>query len=120
MHVRTSQDVLSALPAHPPKLLDQVRNIIRTMHYSYKTEQAYIDWIRRYIYFHDKRHPQDMGAEEIQGVRYLHLFVSVVTNLISIIKSFSNSYILSHPLMLNPRDVIYKILLCLCITFRSG
>jgi len=65
MHVRTNEDLQTALPAHPPKLLDQVRSVIRTMHYSYKTEQAYIDWIRRYICFHHKRHPSDMGAEEI-------------------------------------------------------
>ena len=65
MHVRTNEDVQTALPAHPPKLLDQVRSVIRTMHYSYKTEQAYTDWIRRYICFHHKRHPKDMGAKEI-------------------------------------------------------
>ena len=117
MHVRTNEDVQTALPAHPPKLLDQVRSVIRTMHYSYKTEQAYTDWIRRYICFHHKRHPKDMGAKEIQGVRYLQLFVLVVTLLISIIKSFSSSFILSHPLKLNPKNVIYEILLCLCITF---
>jgi integron integrase len=50
-----------------PKLLDQVRDTIRTLHYSYRTEQAYIDWIRRYILFHNKRHPKDMGAYEISA-----------------------------------------------------
>lgn len=52
---------------HPPKLLDQVRQKIRFLHYSSKTEQAYIQWIRRYVLFHGKRHPKDMGAEEISA-----------------------------------------------------
>ena len=52
---------------HPPKLLDQVRQKIRFLHYSSKTEQAYIQWIRRYILFHGKRHPKDMGGDEISG-----------------------------------------------------
>jgi integron integrase len=47
------------------KLLDQVRDAIRVKHYSIRTEQAYTGWIRRYILFHDKRHPQEMGAPEI-------------------------------------------------------
>ena len=52
---------------HPPKLLDQVRQKIRYLHYSSKTEQAYVYWIRRYILFHDKRHPKDMGPEEVSS-----------------------------------------------------
>lgn len=50
-----------------PKLLDQVRAAIRTLHYSIRTEQAYVDWIRRFILFHKKRHPKDMGKEEIEA-----------------------------------------------------
>ena len=42
------------LPATPPKLLDQVRDRLRLKHYSLRTEQAYVGWIRRYIIFHDK------------------------------------------------------------------
>lgn len=49
----------------PPRLLDQVREIIRIRHYSIRTEQAYVHWIRRFILFHDKRHPRDMGAPEL-------------------------------------------------------
>jgi len=49
----------------PPKLLDQVRQKIRFLHYSGKTEQSYVQWIRRYILFHGKRHPKDMGGEEL-------------------------------------------------------
>lgn len=50
----------------PPKLLDQVRNRLRVKHYSIRTEQVYVDWIRRFIRFHDKRHPREMGAHEIE------------------------------------------------------
>lgn len=47
------------------KLLDQVRDKIRRKHYSIRTEQAYVEWIRRFILFHGKRHPKDMGEREI-------------------------------------------------------
>lgn len=47
------------------KLLDQVRDIIRKKHYSIRTEDAYVEWIRRYILFHGKKHPKDMGEREI-------------------------------------------------------
>lgn len=49
-----------------PKLLDQVRALIRTLHYSIRTEQAYVEWIRRFILFHKKRHPREMGQREIE------------------------------------------------------
>jgi site-specific recombinase XerD len=49
----------------PPKLLDRVRQSIRLKHYSYRTEQTYVSWIKRYILFHNKQHPQDMGVEEV-------------------------------------------------------
>ena len=48
-----------------PKLLDRVRAAIRSRHYSVRTEEAYVAWIKRYIFFHGKRHPSDMGAEEV-------------------------------------------------------
>src|SRR5947208_10174451 len=48
-----------------PKLLDQVRQAIRTRHYSYMTEKAYVGWIKRFIFFHNKRHPVEMGEAEI-------------------------------------------------------
>ena len=50
-----------------PKLIDQVRGVTRMKHYSLRTEKSYIHWIRRYIYFHKKRHPQQMGAGEVQS-----------------------------------------------------
>ena len=49
----------------PPKLLDQVREKIRVKHYSYRTEQAYVQWVKRFILFHNKKHPKDMGEKEI-------------------------------------------------------
>ena len=49
------------------KLLDQMSDAIRTRHYSYRTEETYLDWARRFILFHQKRHPQEMGAPEIQA-----------------------------------------------------
>jgi len=47
------------------KLLDQVRDVIRLKHYSIRTEQAYAEWIRRYILFHGKRHPAEMAEVEV-------------------------------------------------------
>jgi len=49
-----------------PRLLDQVRQAIRLRHYSRRTDKAYVDWIRRFILFNDKRHPRDMGATEVE------------------------------------------------------
>ena len=48
-----------------PRLLDQVRDTIRRKHYSIRTEQSYIDWIKRFIYFHDKQHPRDLNESHI-------------------------------------------------------
>src|SRR5712692_5104632 len=48
-----------------PKLLDQVRLAIRTRHYSYMTEKAYVGWIKRFIFFHNKRHPVEMGEGKV-------------------------------------------------------
>ena len=50
-----------------PKLLDKVRTELRSKHYSRKTESAYTNWIKRFIHFHNKRHPKDLGAEEIKA-----------------------------------------------------
>ncbi len=48
-----------------PRLLDRVRAEIRLRHYSYRTEQSYVDWIKRYIRFHNLRHPEEMGQSEV-------------------------------------------------------
>lgn len=50
----------------PKKLLEQVSDVIRLKHYSYKTEKSYVNWIKRYIIFHNKRHPQEIGGREIE------------------------------------------------------
>ncbi len=47
-----------------PRILDQVRDRIRTKHYSIRTEETYIGWIKRFILFHDKRHPAEMAEKE--------------------------------------------------------
>ena len=56
-----------AMESRPRKLLDQVRDAIRLKHYSYRTEQSYVGWIRRYILFHSKQHPKDMGGAEVEA-----------------------------------------------------
>ena len=50
-----------------PKLLDQVRDRIRVKHYSIRTETQYVQWVRRFILFHGKKHPRDMGAPEVEA-----------------------------------------------------
>ena len=66
--VSVSQPAPTASPpssAAKPKLLDQVRQAIHMRHYSYRTEKAYVHWIKRFIFFHNKRHPAEMGEAEI-------------------------------------------------------
>jgi len=50
-----------------PRLLDQLRDALRVRHFSLRTEEAYVDWVRRFILFHGKRHPQELGVSEIQA-----------------------------------------------------
>ena len=54
-------------PPRQPKLLERMRIHLRTRHYSIRTEEAYVDWARRFIVFHGKRHPRDMGAVEVEA-----------------------------------------------------
>ncbi len=54
------------MTAKPKKLLERVRDHLRLKHYSYRTEQAYLHWIRRYILFHNKQHPKDMSGDHVQ------------------------------------------------------
>ncbi|NWG20514.1 MAG: integron integrase [Chloroflexi bacterium] len=51
----------------PPKLLDQVRAVLRARHYSRRTEETYVDWIRRFVHFHVLRHPRDLGRVEVEA-----------------------------------------------------
>src|SRR5262245_26688459 len=56
----------TSAPVPPqPRLLDRVRQPLGTRHYSRRTEKAYVHWIKRYIFFHGKRHPAEMGAAEV-------------------------------------------------------
>lgn len=50
-----------------PRLLDRVHDATRVRHYSLRTQQTYIQWIKRFIYFHNKRHPDEMGKKEIEA-----------------------------------------------------
>ncbi len=54
------------MSSQTPKLLDQVRGILRREHYAIRTENAYVHWIKRFILFHNKRHPSEMGKAEIE------------------------------------------------------
>jgi integron integrase len=70
--LKTEEDFMQEKPplaghasSAQPRLLDQVRTAIRRKHYSYRTEQTYIHWIKRFIYFHGVRHPRDMGEAEV-------------------------------------------------------
>ena len=54
----------NAAVAPAPRLLDQVRAKIRLRHYGLRTEETYTDWTKRFVLFHGKRHPREMGAEE--------------------------------------------------------
>jgi integron integrase len=51
----------------PPKLLDQLREALRSRHYSRRTEETYCQWVRRFIYFHQLRHPAEMGESEVNA-----------------------------------------------------
>ena len=62
-------------PENPPKLLDQVQAVLRMKHYSIRTERVYLDWIKRYILFHHKTHPAQMGAPDVE-VFLTHLAVA--------------------------------------------
>ena len=57
------------MPPTPPKLLDQVRALIRSKHYSRRTEESYVDWIERYVRFHGVRHPRELGTADIAAPR---------------------------------------------------
>ena len=56
-----------ALWSQKTKLLDHMRNVMRLKHMSLRTEEAYVSWVKRFILFHEKRHPAEMGADEIRA-----------------------------------------------------
>jgi integron integrase len=63
--IRPNPGQAAGIPAKPPRLLEQVRQGLRARHYSLRTEKAYVGWIRRFILFHGKRHPDTMSETEI-------------------------------------------------------
>ena len=71
------------------QLLEQISTELRTGHYSRRTEQAYSSWIKRYILFHNKKHPKEMGADEIKAIiqdvrlKWLNLLFTNVLSLMS-------------------------------------
>src|SRR3982750_2779651 len=69
--LRPSRDYIissaKVIPNPKAKLLDQVREVLRVKHYALRTEEVYVLWIKRFIFFHQKRHPREMGAAEVQA-----------------------------------------------------
>jgi hypothetical protein len=61
------------IKAEQPKLLDVVRDKIRVKHYSIRTENQYLQWVKRYILFHNKRHPREMGGKEVNRIDRVRL-----------------------------------------------
>lgn len=95
-----------------PKLLDQVRAVARLKHFSFSTEQAYVHWIKRFILFHSKRHPLDMGEQEIR-----HFLSNLATNLN--VASSTQTVALSALLFLY-KEVLKKDLPRICDIERSN
>jgi hypothetical protein len=63
--LQSTSKAARASEVRKPKLLDQVREAIRTRHYSLRTEEAYVGWNKRFIFFHGNRHPLEMGQQEV-------------------------------------------------------
>ena len=84
-----------------PRLLDQVRELIRIRHYSIRTEQAYVQWIRRFILFHDKRHPLELGAGEVTA------FLSHLAVKRNVAASTQNQALECHPVSVPGRIEVH-------------
>ena len=69
MTTQNSTPLQPQAPTSPPakKLLAQMRDALRTQHYSYRTENTYVEWAKRFVLFHNKRHPKDMGVPEVEA-----------------------------------------------------
>lgn len=89
----------SAAP-QKPKLLDQVRQAIRMRHYSPKTEESYVHWIKRFIFFHNKRHPAEMNEKEIAQ------FLSSLASALHVSASTQNQAL--YAILFLYRDVLQK------------
>lgn len=75
----------------PVTLLGRVREVIRYKHYSIRTERAYVDWIRRFVNFHGRRHLREMGADEVRA------FLSHLTSDLNVVVA-THQQALSAPL----------------------
>ena len=94
----TTPEALSDTSGKPAKLLDRMREAIRVRHYSISTERTYIHWAKRYIYFHQKRHPADMGAAEVEQ------FLSALATELEVSASTQNQAM--HAILFLYRDVL--------------
>ncbi len=92
----------SAPIVQQPKLLEQMRAVIRTKHYSYSTEKTYLHWAKRFILFHGKRHPADMGAPEVEA------FLSALATERNVSASTQNQGM--HAILFLYRDVLHVTL----------
>lgn len=84
-----------------PRLLEQMRAAIRTKHYSLATEKNYLQWAKRFILFHGKRHPGDMGAPEVEA------FLSALATERNVSASTQNHAL--HAILFLYRDVPMQI-----------
>ena len=66
-HAVAPQTAMGTATAGAPKLLDRLREALRSRHYRRRTEQTYRDWVKRFIYFHNIRHPAEMAEAEINA-----------------------------------------------------
>lgn len=89
---------IAAPIARPPRLLDRMRSSMRVRHYSLATERTYIGWVKRFIYFHQKRHPADMGAAEVEA------FLSALATELEVSASTQNQAM--HAILFLYRDVL--------------
>ena len=80
-----------------PKLLVQVRNKLRARHYSYRTEQQYLAWVRRFILHYGKRHPRDVSAAEVEA------FLTYLAVEREVSASTQNQGAVGYPFSLSPR-----------------
>ena len=75
------KDIPVTVPEKPVRFIDKLRAFMRIEGLAYKTEQTYIQWVRRYILFHHKRHPEEMGAQEVKAfLDYLVVSRNVAAN----------------------------------------
>ena len=95
-------------PAPRPRLFDQVRDVVRRRHYSIRTEQAYIHWIKRFILFHGKRHPRQMGAREVEAF-LTHLDVAQKVSASTQNQALNALVFLYHHVLLQELDTIENV-----------